>query len=531
MTNTLYYGDNLEVLRRYVKDESVDLIYLDPPFNSNATYNVLFAEKDGSKAASQIKAFDDTWHWNLDAETAYIELVERGGKVADAMRAFRTLLGDNDMMAYLAMMAPRLVELRRVLKPTGSIYLHCDPTASHYLKLIMDAVFGLDKFRSEVIWKRTSGHNDAIGFGSVHDSILFYSKSEHALWNETFQPYEENYIQQYYRFKDPDGRCWMSDNLSASGLSGGGYHYEWKGVKGFWRCQASTMQRLDEEGKIYYTKNGIPRRKRYLDEAKGMPTQDLWVDIQALRSWHQERLGYPTQKPVALLERIIKASSNEGDIVLDPFCGCGTAIDAAQRLNRRWIGIDITHLAITLIKHRLRTTYGEDLKFNIVGEPVDLASAQVLAETDPYQFQFWSLGLVGARPAEQKKGADRGIDGRIYFHDEKGGRTKQVIISVKAGKVQVSFIRDLRGVLDREKAEIGVLIAMNPPTRDMEREAVSAGFYDSPWGTRHPRIQILTIEQLLDNRKIDYPGRGIADSTFKEAQRVKKEAGKQGEMF
>ena len=538
MTNTLYYGDNLEVLRRYVKDESVDLIYLDPPFNSNATYNVLFAEKDGSKAASQIKAFDDTWHWNLDAETAYIELVERGGQVADAMRAFRTLLGDNDMMAYLAMMAPRLVELRRVLKPTGSIYLHCDPTASHYLKLIMDAVFGIQNYRNEIVWKRVHTVKGNFGqgsrlFGQNTDSIIFFSKMDSYLFNPVFKEYSKDYIQKFFRFTDHNGRRFrLISMIGPGGASKGNPQYEFLGVTRYWRYSRERMNKLFEEGMIVQTKEGaVPQRKLFLDEGFGVSIQSLWEDIQALSASSSERLGYPTQKPVALLERIIKASSNEGDVVLDPFCGCGTAIDAAQRLNRRWIGIDITHLAITLIKHRLRTTYGDDLKFDIVGEPVDLASAQMLAETDPYQFQFWSLGLVGARPAEQKKGADRGIDGRIYFHDEKGGKTKQVIISVKAGKVQVSYIRDLRGVLDREKAEIGVLIAMNPPTRDMEREAVSAGFYDSPWGTRHPRIQILTIEQLLDNRKIDYPGRGIADSTFKEPQKVRKTDMKQGEMF
>lgn len=521
MTNTLYYGDNLEVLRRYIKDETVDLIYLDPPFNSNATYNVLFSEKDGAKAASQIKAFDDTWHWNLDAERAYEEIVERGGKVADAMRAFRTLLGDNDMMAYLSMMAPRLVELRRVLKPTGSIYLHCDPTASHYLKLIMDAVFNPDNFRAEIIWKRYSSHGNVYtNYGKIHDTILYYTYGTACIWNQPYCQLDKEYVESYFSHIEPEsGRKYQLQNVLNPNKDRPNLTYEWNGHTRVWKWTKDRMQKLHDDGRLYYSSSGYPRFKQYLDESLGQKVQDIWLDVGSLSHAGSERLGYPTQKPVALLERIIKASSNEGDVVLDPFCGCGTAIDAAQRLNRRWIGIDITHLAITLIKHRLRSAYGDEIKFDIVGEPMDLASAETLAASDPYQFQFWSLGLVGARPLEQKKGADHGIDGRIYFHDEKGGKTKQVIISVKAGKVQVSHVRDLRGVLDREKAEIGVLISMRKPTREMEVEAASGGFYDSPWGGKYPRIQILTIEQLLDNRKIDYPGRGIADSTFKKAQR------------
>lgn len=557
MENTLYYGDNLDVLRRHIKDESVDLIYLDPPFNSNATYNVLFAEKNGSKAASQIKAFDDTWHWNQESALAYEEIVEGGGKVADAMMAFRTLLGENDMMAYLSMMAPRLVELRRVLKATGSIYLHCDPTASHYLKLLMDSVFGIENFRNDITWKRSDAHNDARKqFGMTSDHIYFYSRSRKAMFHRQHCGYKEKTLRDWYQYlefrdgtirrmtkveretqKIPFGTRRFNTGDLRSPNPRPNLMYEYKGYKPHrngWAVSFEKMCELDEKGLLIFPSNreGRIMRKRYLDEQPGAVVGDVWTDISQIRGADAELLGYPTQKPVALLERIIQASSNEGDIVLDPFCGCGTTIDAAQRLNRNWIGIDITHLAITLIKHRLKSAYGDDVQFQVVGEPVDLASAETLAKEDPYQFQFWSLGLVGARPMEEKKGADRGIDGRIYFHDEKGGKTKQIIISVKAGKVQVSHVRDLRGVIDREKAEIGVLISMNDPTREMEREAATGGFYDSPWGRKHPRLQILTVKQLLEGRKIDYPGRGVADSTFKGAQRVRKEAKeKQGEMF
>ena len=528
--NYLYYGDNLEVLRHHVKDETIDLVYLDPPFNSNQDYNVLFAEH-GTKAAAQIKAFEDTWQWDEEAARASEEAIETGGRVSEVMQAFRTFLGTSDMMAYLAMMALRLVELRRVLKPTGSIYLHCDPTASHYLKMLMDAVFRPENFRNEILWKRTSGHSDARRFGRVHDTILYCVKTDEATWNRTFQPYDPGYVEQYYRYVDPDGRRWMSDNLSASGLQGGGYDYEWKGVRRVWRCPPETMERLDREGKIYYTKNGIARIKRYLDESQGLPVQDVVTDIEALRSWHGERLGYPTQKPEALLERFITASSNEGSVVLDPFCGCGTTIAAAQKLKRGWIGIDITHLAIVLIKHRLQDSYGDSIEktYKVIGEPVDLAGAKELADEDKYQFQWWALGQVAARPAEEKKGADKGIDGRIYFHDEgAGGKTKQIILSVKGGHVKVSDVRDLRGVIAREKAAIGVLISMEEPTKPMKQEAASAGFYDSPWGGKHAKLQLLTVAEILDGKRIDAPPMKQTSRTYKQAPMADQRAAKDG---
>jgi DNA modification methylase len=306
-------------------------------------------------------------------------------------------------------------------------------------------------------------------------------------------------------------------------LSGGGYDYEWKGIKRIWRCPPETMAQYEKEGKIYYTENGIPRLKRYLDEAKGLPTQDVWTDVEALRSWHKEKLGYPTQKPEALLERIMLVSSNEGDVVLDPFCGCGTTIAAAQKLNRQWIGIDVTHLAVALMKSRLRDMFGEQAKYKVIGEPTSVPDAQVLAEENPYQFQWWALSLVGARPIEQKKGSDKGIDGSLYFHDEADSakaKTKQIILSVKAGNTTVSHIRDLQGVLTREKAQIGVLITMEEPTKPMKTEVASAGFYKSPWG-KYPVLQILTIEELLSGKTIDCPPLGQVNVTFKKAPKAK----------
>ncbi len=534
--NRLYYGDNLDVLRLHVESESVDLVYLDPPFNSNANYNVLFAEKDGTRAASQIKAFEDTWEWDESAARAFADVVETGGTVSQAMQAFRTFLGDSDMLAYLAMMAPRLVELRRVLKPTGCIYLHCDPTASHYLKMLMDAVFGPSNFKNEISWKRTTTKSDyrqgATNWPRIRDVILYYAKDAQSpgVFHQPFAAYTAEYMDDKYRHRDPDGRRYMLDKLTAPGMGTRGHPtYEFMGVIRPWVYNKEKMERLLVEGRIVQPAPGkVPRYKRYLDEVPGVAIGDSWGDISAINSMATERLGYPTQKPETLLERIINASSNEGDTVLDPFCGCGTTIAAAQKLNRQWIGIDITHLAITLIRSRLTDTFGGTVPYEVIGEPVSIPDAAKLAVDDPYQFQWWALGLVGARPVEQKKGADKGIDGRIYFH-EGPGQTKQIILSVKAGKLHAPYVRDLRGVLEREKAEIGVLISLEEPTGPMRKEAASAGFYTSPWG-KHPRIQIITVEDLLTGKGIDRPP-AQASVTFKRAPKATSKTGKQGTMF
>ncbi len=525
--NTLYFGDNLDILRRYIDDESVDLIYLDPPFNSNQAYNVIFEEENGSGSGAQIEAFDDTWHWTMETSELFHRTVEGGDvRVSETLQAFRRMLGDTDMMAYLANMAPRLVELRRVLKPTGSIYLHCDPTASHYLKVLMDGIFGVEMMRNEIIWRRTTTHSDAGQFGSVHDTILFYTKTGERTWNKVFQDYDPDYVENYYRYEDEDGRRFMSADLSGAG-SGPPRDFGERGEipppsGRHWMYDQTGIDRLLEEGRIYWTRNGVPRLKKYLDEAEGMPAQDVWPDVQALRSWHDERLGYPTQKPEELLERIIEASSNEGDLVLDPFCGCGTTIAVAHRLRRKWIGIDITHLAVNLMKFRLRDTFGEEVKdkYEVIGEPTDLAGAEALAEQDRWQFELWALGLVGARPTEKKRGADQGIDGRLYFHEPSGGSpTRQIVISVKSGNVSVSQIRDLRGVLEREDAAIGVFITLQEPTRPMREEAAGAGF----WSPEHnpeekfPKLQILTIEELLEGASIDCRYLKHGSATFKKA--------------
>ena len=512
MTNALYYGDNLEILRQHFPDESVDLIYLDPPFNSSTNYNVLFREQTGEESPAQIRAFTDTWSWTQESERVYEQEIIHNPSVPVAVKdivgSLHRSLGRNAMMAYVVMMAPRLVELHRVLKPTGSIYLHCDPTADYLLRIVMDSLFGPINFRNAIIWKRTFAHSDARRYGRITDTILFYTKSDEWTWNRQYTEYDDAYAARFRR-TDEDGRKWADTDLSAKGLTGGGYEYEYKGFTSLWRVPLETMQRLDAEGRLHETSSGGFRLKRYLDEMPGMPLQTLWDDIPPINSQAGERLGFQTQKPQALLERIIRTSSNEGDVVLDPFCGCGTTVAAAENLGRHWAGIDITHLAVALMKHRLRSSFNisqaED--YEVVGEPADVGSARALAEHDRYQFQYWALSLIGARPVgENRRGADQGIDGIIHFVNGPRRSTKRAIVQVKSGRVSVALIRDLVGTIERENAEIGLFITLEPPTRPMIREAVAAGLYNSDlWQRDYPRVQIRTVQELFDSKGFDIP--------------------------
>lgn len=455
----LYYGDNLDVLKLHIKDESVDLIYLDPPFKSNADYNILFTEQDGTKSSAQMKVFEDTWKWDESSARTYSEIVTNGGILSKPMQALFELLGRNDMMAYLVMMAPRLLELHRVLKTTGSLYLHCDATASHYLKVLLDKIFGVKNFRREVIWRSgwVSGFKAAAkNWVRNHDVLLYYVKNSSAgfTFNKAIIPHPEGY-----------------------------------------KRRGSTKKTTE-----------------------GVPLDDVWTDIYSpqIMSFSKEKLGYPTQKPEELLKRIIEASSNEGDVVLDPFCGCGTAIVMANKLNRQWIGIDITHLAITLVKNRLMLS-----NLKVIGEPTTVTEAQELARTDPYQFQWWSLGLVGARPERdnQKKGPDNGIDGRLFFHDEADPtKIKTIIISVKAGNLKTGYLDSLITAVSRECAHMGVLISFNAATRGMKTNAIAEGNYHSPgWNKDYQKIQLITVEQLLNGEKIDMPSSMDVNVTYKGA--------------
>jgi DNA modification methylase len=535
--NHLYYGDNLQILREHIADESVDLIYLDPPFNSQATYNVLFRAPTGEQSAAQIEAFDDTWHWNQSAEQAFDEVMQSGNTdAAEMLRAMRAFLKENDVMAYLTMMAVRLLELHRVLKPAGSLYLHCDPTASHYLKILLDAVFGKTNYRNEIAWKRSSAHNDGKQgrrqYGRVQDIIFFYTKSHMWAWNQNFSDYSEDYLREFYKYtEEGTGRRYrLGDLTGPGGAAKGNPAYELMGVTRHWRYSREKMAKLAAEGRIVQTKPGaVPAYKRYLDEMPGVPLQDIWTDISPIGAQAQERLGYPTQKPVALLERIVAASSNPGDLVLDPFCGCGTTIHAAEKLGRRWIGIDITHLAISLIEKRLNDAFPA-VAYHVHGTPKDLGGARALAAADKYQFQWWAVSLVHAVPyGGKRKGADRGIDGLIYFKPD-GKTTEKAIVSVKGGEhVSVPMIRDLGHVVEREQARIGVFLCLAEPTQPMRTEAIKAGFYETPAHGKVPKIQILTIAELLEGAKPQIPM--VDPAAFRQAPREDDAVRRQGKLL
>jgi len=511
--NRLFYGDNLEVLRKHIKDESVDLVYLDPPFNSNRTYNVLFKQKSGTESQAQIEAFDDTWVWSQEAEATYSDLLIHGSpRVADGIEAMRKLLGDNDVLAYLVMMTARLVELRRVLKPTGSLYLHCDPTASHYLKVMLDAIFSTSSYRAEIVWKRSSAHSDGkqgrTEFGHIHDILLFYTKGDSWSWNPQFTPYDESYVHDFYRHVDPDGRRYQLGDLTGpGGAAKGNPEYEVMGVTRFWRFSRERMDELVAAGRVVQTAPGsVPRHKRYLDEMPGVPLQDLWTDIGPVGSRSNERLQYPTQKPVELLERIIATSSNPGDVVLDPFCGCGTAVDAAQRLGRSWIGIDVTFLAIDLIDTRLRDTHpGIVGTYEIVGIPKDTEGAAALFGRNPFDFERWAVSLVDGTPNEKQVG-DKGSDGVIRFPID-GKQIGKVIVSVKGGKqLNPAMVRDLAGTLEAQRCELGLLIVMDEITRGMVDAAAHSGTWTNPTTQKlYRKVQIVSVRDLLAGKTPDLP--------------------------
>lgn len=517
--NTLFFGDNFTVLREHIPSASIDLIYLDPPFNSSRTYNLIYKDAHGKASEAQAQAFEDSWFWNDSAEQTYHDVVMFGDpRVSSLLSAMRQMLGPSPLLAYLVMMTARLIEMHRVLKPTGSLYLHCDPTASHYLKLVLDGIFGPERFINEIIWKRSHAHNSGTMFGPIHDVLLFYSKSASYTWIPQHRPFDESYIDSHYSNIE-NGRRYKRQDMTGAGTRNGETGQPWRGIdptpKGrHWMRPPSDLDKLDAEGRVYWpNKPGAwPYLKLFLDERPGMLIQDLWDDIDPVNPVAKERLGYPTQKPLSLLERIINTSSNPGDVVLDPFCGCGTAIDAAQRLGRRWIGIDITHLAIQVIQGRLKATY-PGITYEVRGEPKDLAGAEQLARENRYQFQWWAAWLVRARSLggetgskRGKKGADRGIDGLIPFQDELNGPVRQAVVQIKSGTLKPDDIRALLGVIEREQSPIGVLVTLQEPTRAMRADAAAAGIYHSPgWKRDYPRLQILTIAELLAGSVVKMP--------------------------
>jgi len=536
---TLFFGDNLRILReKFPSNEGYfDLIYLDPPFNSQANYNILFREGLVDSPA-QVHAFEDTWHWTPETQALFTELASEPRytqKVSEVMQGLEKVIGHNDVLAYLTMMAVRLVELHRVLKENGSLYLHCDPSASHYLKVVLDAVFGPKYFRNEVVWKRSSAHSSSKRYSPVHDTILFYTKSDDYTWNNIYTPLPQETADAWYNNVEADtGRRFNRADLTAAGTRTGPSGAPWRGIdptsKGrHWAIPGfvkdvvagletqAALDALDAAGRIFWPKStgGVPMLKRYLEEAKGIPPLDTITDISPLNNVAAERLGYPTQKPQALLERIVTCSSNVGDWVLDPFGGCGTTVAAAEALDRNWVIIDITTLSINLVKRRIEKAYPDKaLDMTVDGYPADLAGARELFDQDPYQFEYWCCDLVNAQPAGDKrqgkmKGADRGIDGIITIVEPAangGVQYRKVIVQVKGGHISSPHLRDFRGTIDREHALGGVFITMEPPTKPMVQEATEAGTFTYKMNNqKFPVIQILTVAELLDGKRPNLP--------------------------
>ena len=540
MQNELFYGDNLDVLRKSVKSASVDLCYIDPPFNSKRNYFQIY-NNQGSEDRAQAQAFVDTWNWGDEAVEGihYILSIDRLHGGADAtkwteqtvelIRGLEKVLGRGSLLAYLVHMTLRIVEIHRVLKPTGSFYLHCDPTASHYLKLVLDAVFcgqGGD-YLNEIVWKRTHSHGGAKRYGPIHDTILYYSKGSDFRWNPQFADYSDKYIEQFFKFEDEVGR-YRATILTGSGTRNGSSGKPWKhydptnsgrhwAIPGYMRDvigKTATVQealdKLEELGRIIWPNKaeGVPSFKQYLTDMEGTGLQDIFDDIKPISSQAQERLGYPTQKPEALLERIIKASSNEGDVVLDAYCGCGTTVAVAQRLGRRWIGIDVTYQSIALILKRFADTYKDEwpaieAEIKLDGVPKDIESAMALAnrkdDKTRKEFEKWAVLTYSRNQARinEKKGADGGIDGIAYFlkdRDENG----KAIFQVKSRSGNRGDLATLNSDRQREKADFGFLICTSLPTKPMRDEIAAAGKYKHPLLDREDdRLQVITVAELF----------------------------------
>ncbi|WP_286212734.1 DNA methyltransferase [Mycolicibacterium mageritense] len=534
--NRLYFGDNLEVLGEHVENESVDLVYLDPPFNSNRNYSVIFGRNRAEdESAAQIQAFEDTWKWTHTTEVLIGDLSNTAPtRVADALSAYYTLLGESEALAYLVNMTPRLLQLYRVLKPTGSLYLHCDPTMSHYLKVLLDAVFDVRYFRNEVVWKRTNSHNSAKRWGPQHDTLLFYTKSDAYTWNRTFQEYDRSYIQEKFVWDDPRGK-YQDVALTGPGIRAGDSGKPWRGIDPtnsgrHWQPPSlmydyyeeltgeslaglpvqERLDRADDLGLIHWPKKrgGQPRFKQFVHISPGAPVQDMIVDIDPINSQAAERLGYPTQKPITLMERIITASSNPGDVVLDPFCGCGTTVDAAQRLSRNWIGIDITYLAVDVIAKRLRHTFGDAVfdTIKVDGIPKDLGGARALFDRSPLEFETWAVTMVNAEPNRRQVG-DKGVDGIARFPLGGRGQIGKLVVSVKGGKtINPAMVRELSGAMDARKAQMGVLITMASATRGVTDAINHGGVFTHPAnGQKYPRLQHITVADLLKKKRPQVP--------------------------
>jgi adenine specific DNA methylase Mod len=524
--NTLYYGDNLGILRdeKRIPSESIDLCYIDPPFNSQRTYNQVYSTPKKADAA-QAQAFADTWTWDQAASLGFNEILTNEGarfsvETSELFRGLNHIIKGSSLLAYLVSMTLRIVEIRRVLKRTGSFYLHCDPTASHYLKIILDSIFGPENFRSDITWKRTNVHSDSKDWSAVADTLLYYVRDSGGdfTWNPIHLKHSDKHIESKYTHRDADGRLYMLDNMRSPNPRPN-LTYDWKGYKPHpngWAYSRETMQRLDAKGKIWYPGDlsKKPRLKRYLDETRGILTTNIWTDIAPINSQAQERLGYPTQKPEALLERIIQASSNKGNTVLDAYCGCGTTVAVAQRLDRKWIGIDITYQSISLILKRMEESFGERIakEIQLDGIPFDVESAKMLATREDdrarKEFEKWAVLTYTNNRAmiRFKKGADKGIDGVVYFSTGQE-HSERAILQAKSGGVKRSDIATLRGDMEREDARLGFFLTLEEPTKPMREEAAQSGIYrHSALGKTMNRIQIVTVREMLeDGKRMELP--------------------------
>ncbi len=557
--NQLFYGDNLEVLRKKIQDDSIDLCYIDPPFNSKRDYNQIYNNIGGEDRA-QAQAFSDTWRWDDLARAGYTEIMANDAgrfqpRLVELIKGLQRVLGDGSLLAYLVSMSQRITEIHRVLKPTGSFYLHCDPTASHYLKLVVDAVFG-GNFQSEVIWRRTGSHNKAQRWAPIHDVILFYTKSDDAKWNRPRQPYMQGHVKEHFK---PDGQGGYRTNYFGNVLTGSGIRHgesgrPWRGfnptAKGrHWAIpgaiwdevgidpaglgQHEKLDLLYEQGFITITPGEAwPMYEMQVRSDSGPATSDIWSfqpytngtvfatkrgideDVRWLSTRDQERLGYPTQKPEGLLERIVKASTDEGDTVLDAYCGCGTTVAVAQKLRRRWIGIDITYQSIAVVLKRLEDSFGKPFADSVKldGIPRDMASAEALAHKKDdrlrKEFEKWAVLCYTNNRAviNEKKGADAGIDARAFF--QTGAKDNaRIIFQVKSGGVKRADVAALRGDMEREKAALAVLITLQAPSAPMTKEAKSAGQYKHElMGRSYDRIKIVTVKEIVESgARLDIP--------------------------
>jgi DNA modification methylase len=548
--NRLFWGDNLDSLRRDIRDETVDLCYIDPPFNSKRTYHQIYNHKLESQDLAQEQAFVDSWTWDDRAREGYQEIISNGTggytvQTIELIKGFRNVIGEGNLLAYLVSMTRRIVEIHRVLKSTGSFYLHCDPTSSHYLKLVLDGIFcGRDgDFKNEIVWQRSTAHNDTAQglkkLGRIHDVLLFYTKTDQWTWNPQFTAYNDEYLE--VRFKNSDRRGKYKDADLTAAKPGGDTSYAWRvkrqnggqwthdlsdewkaskegveykaskpSVGRFWAYSRENMIAFAREDRLHYFASGMPRLKQHVTEMPGVGLQDVWTDIPPINSQAQERLGYPTQKPEALLERIIQLSSNAGDLVLDAYCGCGTSVAVAQRLGRQWIGMDITYQAIAVILKRLEDTFpGQHVAEDVImdGIPRDVASAQALANKNDdrvrKEFEKWAVLTYTRNRAviNYKRGADGGVDGTAYFYTSPS-ETDKVVFQAKSGGVERKDIAALKGDMEREKAAIGILITLEEPTQPMKAEAKRAGLYTHAFtGANYDRVQIVTIQEIIEQDK------------------------------